>query len=79
MVNQDKSYITDVSNERLSQDKLDSVDLTEEYLSSADCTVIATNHSSYDLEQIVIWSKLVFDTRGATRQLKNTNIVRLGE
>ncbi|MFC1989835.1 nucleotide sugar dehydrogenase [Chloroflexota bacterium] len=64
---------------RLTQGKLDSVDLSEEYLSSADCTVIATNHSCYDLEQIVAWSKLVFDTRGATKHLRNANIVRLGE
>jgi len=64
---------------QLSQGKLDSVDLTEEYLSSADCTVIATNHSCYNLEQIVTWSKLVFDTRGATKRLRNANIIRLGE
>ena len=64
---------------QLSQGKLDSVDLTEEYLSLADCTVIATNHSCYNLEQIVTWSKLVFDTRGATKRLKNANIIRLGE
>ena len=64
---------------RLPQGKLDSVDLTEEYLSSADCTVIATNHSCYNLEQIVTWSKLVFDTRGATKRLRNANIIRLGE
>ncbi|MFC1965916.1 nucleotide sugar dehydrogenase [Chloroflexota bacterium] len=64
---------------RLTQGKLDSVDLSEENLSSADCTVIATNHSCYDLEQVVAWSKLVFDTRGATRHLRNANIVSLGK
>ena len=45
----------------------------------ADCTVIATNHSSYNLEQIAASSKLVFDTRGATAGLDNDNIIRLGE
>jgi UDP-N-acetyl-D-glucosamine dehydrogenase len=64
---------------QLPQHKLDSVDLTEEYLSSVDCAVIATNHSCYNLEQIVAWSKLVFDTRGATKRLRNASIIRLGE
>ncbi len=64
---------------QLSESSLNSVDLTEERVSSVDCTVIATDHSCYDLHQIVAWSKLVFDTRGATRGFKPANIVRLGE
>ncbi|MCL0076039.1 nucleotide sugar dehydrogenase [Dehalococcoidia bacterium] len=63
----------------LAQDNLTSVNLAEEYLGSVDCTIIAADHSCYDLEQIVSRSKLVFDTRGATRGLEYTNIVRLGE
>lgn len=68
-----------ISKIQLSQDSLASVDLTKEYLSSQDCTVIATDHSIYNLEEIVSWSKLVFDTRGATKGLEHDNIVRLGE
>lgn len=64
---------------QLSQESLNSIDITKESLSSMDGVVIATNHSGYDMEQIVAWSKLVFDTRGATRRLKQANIVRLGE
>ena len=64
---------------QLPHDNLNSVDLTEECLSSMDCVVIATNHSCYDLEQIADWAKLVFDARGATRGLKRGNIFRLGE
>jgi UDP-N-acetyl-D-glucosamine dehydrogenase len=63
----------------IAQRTLSSVDIGKEYLSSVDCVVIATDHSSYDLEQIAAWSMLVFDTRGATRGLKYDNIVRLGE
>ena len=64
---------------QLYQDTLTSVDLTQECLSSADCAVIATDHSCYDLKQIIAQSKLVFDTRGATRGLKGDNLIRLGE
>ncbi len=64
---------------QISEDTLSSVELTEERLSSADCVVIATDHSCYDLEKIVTLSKLVFDARGVTIGLKQTNIVRLGE
>ncbi len=64
---------------QLSHGILSSVELSAQCLSTADCIVIATDHSSYDLEQIVNQAKLVFDARGATRGLKNTNIVRLGE
>ncbi len=64
---------------QLSHGTLSSVELGAQYLSSADCVVIATDHSSYHLEQIVSRAKLVFDTRGVTKDLKQNNIVRLGE
>lgn len=63
----------------LVQDNLTSVDLAEEELSSVDCVVIATNHSSYNVEQLASSSKLLFDVRGVTRGLNRANIVRLGE
>jgi len=68
-----------ISKIQLSEGTLTSVEPTEESLSSADCVVIATDHSCYDLEQIATRAKLVFDTRGATKGLKHDNIVRLGE
>ena len=58
---------------------LKSVELTKENLSRADCTVIATAHTCYDIKQMVKESKLVFDCRGVTRGLTGANIVRLGE
>jgi UDP-N-acetyl-D-glucosamine dehydrogenase len=61
------------------QSSLASIELTEESLSSADCVVIATDHSCYNMDEVIARSKLVFDTRGATKGLKGNNIVRLGE
>jgi UDP-N-acetyl-D-glucosamine dehydrogenase len=58
----------------------ESVKINEEHLSAADCVVIATDHSSFDLEQVASCAQLVFDTRGVTRNLKaQANIFRLGE
>lgn len=64
---------------QLDQDTLVSVELADENLASADCIVIATAHECYDIEKIVALSKLVFDSRGATKGLSSDNIVRLGE
>ncbi|HWW50655.1 MAG TPA: nucleotide sugar dehydrogenase [Verrucomicrobiae bacterium] len=47
-----------------------SVNLTPEQLAGYDCVLIATDHSSYDYEAIVRNSKLVVDTRNATRHVK---------
>lgn len=58
---------------------LRSIELTDECLASADCIVIATAHSSYDIGRIVASSRLVFDATGATKHLNCDRIVRLGE
>jgi UDP-N-acetyl-D-glucosamine dehydrogenase len=63
----------------LDRGTLNSIELTKENLSWADCTVIATAHTCYDTKKIVAASKLVFDCRGVTRGLSGDNIVRLGE
>jgi UDP-N-acetyl-D-glucosamine dehydrogenase len=41
-----------------------------------DCVLVATDHSSYEMEQIVRDAKLVVDSRNATRHLSSPNIVR---
>jgi UDP-N-acetyl-D-glucosamine dehydrogenase len=56
---------------------LSSIALSPESLSSADCVVIATDHSSYDYQDIADRAKLIFDTRGVTSRFSNQNIVRL--
>ncbi len=56
-------FITEVSG-------LQYTDLTERMLNWADCVVITTNHSVYDYRWIVEQSKLIVDTRNATRDVK---------
>jgi UDP-N-acetyl-D-glucosamine dehydrogenase len=66
-------------NIKTSRGELSSVALNQGNLSSADCVVIATDHSCYDIEEVIAQAKLVFDARGATRGFTGDNIVRLGE
>ena len=47
-----------------------SVELSPERLATYDCVLIATDHTSYDYDAIVRHSKLVVDTRNATRHVK---------
>lgn len=54
-----------------------SSELTPELLTSQDCTIIATNHSSYDYPWICRHAKLLFDCRGVTRDIPGPNILRL--
>ena len=49
---------------------MQSVELSPQRLASYDCVLIATDHTSYDYEAIVRDSKLVVDTRNATRHVK---------
>jgi UDP-N-acetyl-D-glucosamine dehydrogenase len=60
--------------------RFESVPITKGLLSSADCVVITTDHSSYDYHMILRHSKLVVDTRNATHGLQpgTCKIVRLG-
>lgn len=53
--------------------------LTPAALGAADCVLIVTDHSSFDYAWIVRHSRLVFDTRNATRRVLEgrTKIVRL--
>ena len=49
--------------------RMTSHDLTPQYLSTQDCVLIATDHRAYDYEWIVRQSRLVVDTRNATRNV----------
>jgi UDP-N-acetyl-D-glucosamine dehydrogenase len=46
---------------------MSSSNLTPDYLAEQDCVLIVTDHSKYDYSYIVEHSKLVIDTRNATR------------
>ena len=50
---------------------MNSVELTADRLQEADCVVITTDHSCLDYEWVVENSKLVVDTRNATKNVKN--------
>ncbi|MDY3554995.1 nucleotide sugar dehydrogenase [Gemmata sp. JC717] len=45
--------------------------LTPEYLAAQDCVLIATDHTAYDYDFIVRHSKLVIDTRNATKTVSS--------
>jgi UDP-N-acetyl-D-glucosamine dehydrogenase len=45
-------------------------------LGQYDCVLIVTDHSDYDYKRIVQESKLVVDTRNATKGIESANIVR---
>jgi len=62
---------------QVSGNAMSSVELSDKQLSSSDCVVIATDHTCYDYKDIAKKASLVFDTRGVTRKLKNSNIIRL--
>ncbi|SEG13783.1 UDP-N-acetyl-D-glucosamine dehydrogenase [Bryocella elongata] len=47
-----------------------------EDLASFDCVLLATDHSAYDVRELVTRSKLFVDTRNATRGIAAGNIVR---
>ncbi|MCP4479551.1 MAG: nucleotide sugar dehydrogenase, partial [Planctomycetaceae bacterium] len=50
--------------------ELSSQEPTPEYLASLDCLLIATDHSSFDWNEIVPHATLVVDTRNATKDLQ---------
>ena len=46
-------------------------ELNEKLLKDSDVTIIVTDHSSYDYEWIVAYTKRLIDTRNATRKIRN--------
>ena len=69
-------YVPEIPKMRQYSFRMMSVPLTEEILSSYDCVVISTNHSSYDYEFLVENSRLIVDTRNATSGLEKNNIIK---
>jgi UDP-N-acetyl-D-glucosamine dehydrogenase len=50
--------------------EMNSMPLDADFLASQDCVLIATDHSAYDYNFIVQHSKLVVDTRNATKNVR---------
>jgi UDP-N-acetyl-D-glucosamine dehydrogenase len=65
---------------RINGNTLQSVGLTPAVIASQDCVVILTDHRAYDFRKIVVASKLVVDTRNATKDLVEfkDKIIKLG-
>jgi len=61
----------------VSSTKLFSQELNENLLSTIDCVVITTDHSSYNYPWILEKSSLIFDTRGVTRSFRNDKTIFL--
>ena len=51
-------------------DGVKKVELNEQVLHMADCVVVVTDHSNFDYPWIVKHSKLIVDTRNATKGIK---------
>ncbi len=68
-VNYNDPHIPRFARQREHNIGLESVPLTEKTLSAQDLVIIATDHSAYDYEWIVQHSKIVLDTRNATREV----------
>ena len=49
--------------------QMTSMELTPEFLASQDCVLISTDHTAFDYNHIVKHSRMVLDTRNATRSV----------
>jgi UDP-N-acetyl-D-glucosamine dehydrogenase len=59
-------------------DPLQSVELTDEELHAADCTIIVTDHSGVDYQRVCALSKLIVDTRNAlSRELRKDSCAKI--
>jgi UDP-N-acetyl-D-glucosamine dehydrogenase len=56
-----------------------SVPLTDDLLGGADCVVITTDHTQFDIKRVVDKAKLVVDTRNATAKVGKglKNVIKL--
>jgi len=59
------------------EDTPKSVPLTTDRLAASDCVVLVTDHSTLNLDEIVEHAPLVFDTRNATKNQEDANIIYL--
>lgn len=51
--------------------KVESVELTAAFLAQQDCILIVTNHTAFDYQFILEHSRLIIDTRNATRLIES--------
>jgi len=65
---------------RINGNTLKSIELTSDNIECQDCVIILTDHTAYDFRRITAASKLVVDTRNATKDLQQfkDKIIKLG-
>lgn len=65
---------------RMGGSVMTSVDISPAAIAGQDCVILLTDHSAYDIRNIVANAKLVIDTRNATKDLKEykDKIMKLG-
>jgi UDP-N-acetyl-D-glucosamine dehydrogenase len=65
---------------RLAATTLKSIDASPARIAEHDCVIILTDHSSYNIPEVVQAAKLVVDTRNATKNLRGfeDRIIKLG-
>jgi len=65
---------------RINGNTLKSIELTSDNIEGQDCVIILTDHTAYDFRSITATSKLVVDTRNATKDLQQfkDKIIKLG-
>ena len=56
--------------------RMESQELTSEFLRSQDCILVATDHSTYDFEAIAKDAQLIVDTRNATKSVTDRSNIR---
>jgi UDP-N-acetyl-D-glucosamine dehydrogenase len=56
---------------------LQSVELTKEILSRADCVVVITHHESFDWDFVTEWANLIVDTRHVIDEASPARVVFL--
>jgi UDP-N-acetyl-D-glucosamine dehydrogenase len=68
----------DDSHTQSAGEPLQSIELTDDELSAADCTVIVTDHTPLDYGRVCRLSKLIVDTRNAlSRELRRTSCAKI--
>jgi UDP-N-acetyl-D-glucosamine dehydrogenase len=67
-------YVATLAHEGLD---LQSVELTKEILSRADCVVVITHHESFDWDFVTEWAKLIVDTRHVIDEASPARVVFL--
>ena len=65
---------------RINGNALKSIELTSDNIEGQDCIIILTDHTAYDFRRITAASKLIVDTRNATKDLQQfkDKIIKLG-